>query len=72
MILIALIWTQVDAELKNKYFKVAGNILSQIFEELVLDWNLVTAEYEYENGSIVTDGYDEDWVFKNCRICRYI
>ena len=61
----------VDPELEKKNFKVAGNILSQIWGELVLDGKSVTAEY-VENELIITDGYDEQWVFKHCRISQYM
>ena len=50
-----------DPELEKKNFKVAGNILSQIWGELVLDGKSVTAEY-VENELIIIDGYDEQWV----------
>ena len=39
--------------------------------ELVLDGKPVTVEY-VKNELITTDGYDEHWVFKQCRIFQYI
>ena len=61
----------IEPELEKKNFKVAGNILSQIWGELVLDGKSVTAEY-VENELIITDGYDEQWVFKHYRISQYM
>ena len=61
----------IDPELEKKNFKVAGKTLSQIQGKLVLDEKPVTAEY-VENELITTDGYDEHWVFKHCRISHYM
>ena len=57
----------VAAEPEKNNFKVAGNILCQIWGKLVLDGKRVTAEY-VENESVETAGYDEHWVFKQCKI----
>ena len=54
----------IDPELEKKNFKVFGKILSQIWGELVLDGKL--------DELIITDGYDEQWVFKHCRISQYM
>ena len=61
----------VDAELVKKNFKLAGDILCQIFGELVLDGKSVTAEY-VKNELIETDIYDEHWVLKHYRIFQYM
>ena len=61
----------IDPELEKENLKVAGKILPQMWGELVLDGMPVTAEY-VENELITTDGYDEHWVFKHCRISPYV
>ena len=61
----------IDPELEKKNFKVAGYVLSQIWGELVLHEKSVTAEY-VENELIITDAYNEQWVFKHCRISQYM
>ena len=50
-------------EKKKNNFKLTGKILSQMWGELVLDGKPVTVEY-VKNELITTDGYDENWVFK--------
>ena len=61
----------IDEELEKKNFKVAGEILAQVWSELVLDEHPIVAEF-VQNESMASSGFDEHWVFRHCRLSHYM
>ena len=60
-----------DQELERKNFQRAGEVLAEIWGQLVLDDHPVISEY-VENQAIEPDDYNELWVSQHCRITRYM
>ena len=60
-----------DVNLEKRNFKAAGEILAQIWEEVVLDKFPVVAEY-VENAATNPVDLDEKWISVHCRISQYL
>ena len=60
-----------DQELERKNFQRAGEVLAEIWGQLVLDDHPVISEY-VENQASEPDDYNELWVSQHCRITKHI
>jgi len=61
----------VDADLERMNLKKAGDLLAEIWSEMVLDGHGVTAEY-VENASLSVADIDEHWCARHCRVSQYL
>lgn len=63
----------IDAELEQKNFKKTGEVLAEIWSNLVLDGYPVTAEYVGLQNAPLTASQDIDevWIARHCRISQY-
>ena len=57
----------MDLELEKRNFKKAGEVLAEVWNELMVDNFLVLFEY-LEDASMGTVPYDEGRVNRHCRI----
>jgi hypothetical protein len=61
----------IDAELKQKNFQKAGEVLGEIWSNLTLDGYPVTAEYVQTATLSAENDVDEAWNARHCRISQY-
>ena len=61
----------IDVELEKEKFRVACNVLVDIWSELELGKRQVISEY-LENERCYPDNIDELWVSQHCRISQYM
>lgn len=60
----------VDEPLEKSNFRKAGEVLAEIWSNLVLDNYPVHAEY-VENCTLTVPDVDEQWIARHCRVSQY-
>ena len=60
----------VEAELEKCNFKKVGEVLCQVWNELLIEKFLVVCQY-FENSTMEPVPYEHSWVSKHCRILQY-
>ena len=60
----------IEVELEKHNFKKAGEVLCEVWNELLIDKFPVFCQY-LENSAMEPVPYEESWVNKHCRILQY-
>ena len=61
----------IDAELEKENFRKAGEVLAEIWGELVMDGHPVVAEFTVDKQNEKVD-VNHSWITKHCRASQYM